>query len=299
MMKRHAFTMVELIFVIVIIGILSKFGVEFLRQAYDNFIATKVNNELQAKSQYAVEFIAKRLQYRVKDSIIARKDDNSFVALANASTTDYTILEWVGTDIENLRGNTTPNWSGIIDLDASSANTLVSPDTNTTALNSIISILSDGTAGINDAALYFIGSNNDVLTGYGWSHPAASFTTQQNVAMHPIQSPAGGQITEFESSIGGVTFSGVDLYEYYQLAWSAYAVRLEDGDADGNADDLVFYYNYRPWQGDRYLDGNSTLLMQDVNTFQFMAIGSVVKLQICATNDLFEEYSLCKEKTIF
>jgi prepilin-type N-terminal cleavage/methylation domain-containing protein len=298
MKKRYAFTMVELIFVIVVIGILSKFGVEFLRQAYDNFIATKVNNELQAKSQFALEFIAKRLQYRIKDSIIARKDDNTFTALASASTTDYTILEWVGTDIENLRGNTTPNWSGIIDIDASSANLLVSPDTNTTALNSMISILSNGTAGIDDAALYFIGSNNDVSTAYGWTYPAATFTAQQGMAMHPIQRPAGGAITQFESSIG-VNFGGVDLYEYYQLAWSAYAVRLEDGDGDGNADDLVFYYNYRPWAGKKYSDVNGTLLMQDVDTFQFMAIGSVVKIQICTTNDLLEEYSLCKEKTVF
>lgn len=296
MKKRHAFTMVELIFVIVIIGILSKFGVEFLRQAYDNFIATKVNNELQAKSQFALEFIAKRLQYRIKDSIIARKDNNTSTALASASTTDFTILEWIGTDIDNLRGNTTPNWSGIIDLNASSANLLVSPDTNTTALNNMISILSNGTAGIDDAALYFIGSNNDVLTAYGWD---GNLTTQQG-AMHPIQQDAaGGAITQFESSIGGVNFGGVDLYEYYQLAWSAYAVRLEDDDADGDTDDLVFYYNYRPWAGEKYSDVNRTLLMQDVDTFQFMAIGSVVKIQICTTNDLLEEYSLCKEKTVF
>ena len=68
---RNAFTMIELIFVIVIMGILGKFGTEFLIQTYNNFIFTKVNNTLQSNSAQTIEFIASRLQHRIKDSVIA------------------------------------------------------------------------------------------------------------------------------------------------------------------------------------------------------------------------------------
>ena len=51
---RNAFTMLELIFVIVIIGILSKFGVEFIAQSYKGFIVSNINNTLQSQSATAV-----------------------------------------------------------------------------------------------------------------------------------------------------------------------------------------------------------------------------------------------------
>ena len=66
MLKRNAFTMIELIFVIVIMGIIGKFGVEFLAQAYKSFIFSKINHELHSTSEQAVEIIAKRLENRIR-----------------------------------------------------------------------------------------------------------------------------------------------------------------------------------------------------------------------------------------
>jgi len=122
-MRSHkAFTMIELIFVIVIMGIIGKFGVEFLAQTYKNFIFSSVNNSLQSKSAMAVEFIATRLQYRIKDSLIARVNTGTnAVGIGSATGSTYTVLEWVAMDIDGYRGSTTPNWSGIADLDAGEA----------------------------------------------------------------------------------------------------------------------------------------------------------------------------------
>lgn len=290
MKLRNAFSMLELIFVIVIMGIIGKFGVEFLAQAYNNYIFTSVNNTLQANSEAAVEFIATRLQHRIKDSIIAKKSsDGSFVALGSASGESYTILEWVGADVDGFRGNselnsTVANWSGIVDLDLSSKTIIKSPETNTTKINSLITTLSDGGSSIADAALYFVGSNSDIQTGYGWNGTIAD----QNQTMHPID---GVNVDEFKSGNADTTFS--EMYEYYKLAWTAYAVVHS---ADGN---LTLYYDYQPWNGQTYLNGKSALIMQDVDTFQFMAVGSLVKIQVCVNSDLVEDYSLCKEKTIF
>ena len=97
----------------------------------------------------------------------------------------------------------------------------------------------------------------------------------------------------------------IKIFEYYKLAWSAYAVVLKNGN-------LTLHYNYQPWNGDTYLkkyggvtDTNTTLLMQNVDTFRFMAIGSIVKIQVCVFSDLLKNskedmgYSICKEKTIY
>ena len=292
MKTRSAFTMIELIFVIVIMGIIGKFGVEFLAQAYKSFIFSNVNNSLQSKSTSTVEFIATRLQHRIKDSLIARVNTlTGPVGIGSASGNTYTVLEWVSMDIDGYRGTATPNWSGIADLDPGQAlGLIVSPGTETNTTDALINILSYTTKGVNDAALYFIGSNSDVATGYGWS----GVLGDQTGAMHPINST--GAITQFTPVPGN--FTGIDIYEYYKLAWTAYAVVNRDVDGDGD-DDLVFYYDYQPWNGDTLANARQAVLMNDVATFQFTAIGSIIKIQVCANSDLVEDYSLCKEKTVF
>lgn len=285
-MRRAAFTLLELIFVIVIIGVLSKYGIEFLSQAYKNYIFSNINAALQSQSAAAVETIASRLQYRIKDSVIARESGGGFNALAGYSAGTATILEWIGTDIDGLRGNSMPLWSGVIDLDLSNATMLKSPETNTTAIDNFIDTLSDGGSGINNAAIYFIGSDSDI-NRYGWN---GILTDHNTSVMHRIN--AGTNIDEFVSGIG-VDFNSTDIYEYYQLAWSAYAVVHSN---DGN---LTLYYDYQPWEGESYTNGKSALIMENVETFRFKSIGSIIKIQVCVNSTLMEDYSLCKEKTIF
>lgn len=297
-MKKHsAFTMIELVFVIVIMGILGKFGVEFLFQAYNSFIFSKINNELQTNSAVSLEFIASRLQYRIKDSTIGREDDNTTFASVNDLNTSkqYTALEWIAMDIDGYRSSATPNWSAIIDLDNTSADKdhLISPGTDTDEVSSLINILSYGNSDINDSAIYFIGSNSDI-NGYGWN---GTQITDQTKVMHPIKSDSSNSTILMPR---GGDFSGIDVYEYYQLAWTANAVRIENIDNNDNTFRLEYYWDYRPWEGETYLDGNHSTIMEDISTFRFTATGSIIKIQVCAKTSLTEEkYSLCKEKTVF
>jgi len=289
--KRTAFSMIELVFVIVIIAIIGKFGVSFLFQAYNSFIGSKVNNELQAESESAIEFSASRLQYRIKDSVVIRRDinDSNVTAIADANDSNYTVIEWVGTDSDGFRGEKLPNWSGIIDIDLSDKDNLYSPETNTTKENNLIQALSNNKSDINKSAIYFLGSDSDIHTGYGWEGEI----TDQNRTMHPIKSDTN--ISIFAPATGHFH----DVGEQYKLAWSAYALSLEDYNTTTKMGNLYFYYNFRPWHGKQAKDGNRTLLMQNVSTFQFAAVGSLLKLQICVKSMLKENYSLCKEKTIF
>ena len=302
MMKKikSAFTMLELVFVIVIIGLLSTFGVEFMVQSYQSYIFSNINNRLQNESATAIEFIAKRLSHRIKDSVIARDlSAGNFVGIQNVSPTgNYTVLEWVGSNIDGFRGtiNSTPispDWSGIIDLDADIGftNRLTSPETNTTAINAMIKNLSYNNSDINDSALYFVGSNSDIFTDYGWSGTNNAYLQDQNGSMHPIKND-----TDISVFLPPTTdFSGVDVYEYYKHTWTAYAI------VHSNDNNLTLYYDYQPWNGDTYTDASQTaLIMQNVTTFKYKAIGSIIKIQLCVASELAkEEYAICKEKTIY
>jgi type II secretory pathway pseudopilin PulG len=294
MIRRFGFTMLELVFVIVVMGIIGKFGVEFLAQAYKSFIFSSVNHNLQSSSEMAVETIAAKLQFRIKDSVIARKSDDSFTAIGSASGDSYKLLEWVGSDIDNFRGDTSPNWSAIIDISQTIADgtNLISPASDTSAMDNLIKKLSNNSTGIDNAAIYFVGSDSSI-DKYGWEIPATAFTDQSKV-MHPIKSVAGDS-SAFAPTVG--TFSGVDIYEYYQLAWTAYAVGITD--YASNSGTLMLYYNYKPWEGETYKDGSSSIIMENVSTFRFKSVGSVIKIQVCTKDDLVEDYSLCKEKTIY
>jgi hypothetical protein len=313
MFKRTAFTMIELIFAIVVMGIIGKFGVEFLTQAYRSYIFANINNELQSNSETAVEIIAAHLQHRIKDSVIARTGvpPAAPVAIGSADGSNYIVLEWVGSDYEGFLGNcdtnTTPylpNWSGIIDLDNALANatTLVSPGTNTADTNDMIQNLSYANSDINNSALFFLGANSSPETDYGWDGNLTNINNQ-TAALHPINSNSNSN--QFVPAVG--SFSGIDIYEYYKLAWSAYAVVYEAG--TNNKGTLKLYWNYQPWkdrngdgEGDQFNDApnvQSAIIMENVSTFRFMAVGDILKIQVCTKSDLVEEYSLCKEKTIF
>ncbi len=292
---RKAFTMLELIFVIVIMGIIGKFGTEFVARAYESFIYSKINNDLQAKSASAVEFIAKRLEHRIKDSTISRNTtppgSYGFVHDLGLPDPDATVLEWIATDIDSFRGTTRPSWSAIIDLTSTNANRIISTSSELNTTNAQISILSNATAGINNSAIYFIGSGT--ITN-PWGYDGAIL--DQNHALHPIQ--LGVNIDEIRPRFSN--FAG-DIYEYYKLAWTAYAIELGDYDDVLKIGNLYLYYNYRPWNGETYLaNGTKVLLAEGINTFRYRSAGSLIKIQVCAKSDLTgEEHALCKEKTVY
>jgi prepilin-type N-terminal cleavage/methylation domain-containing protein len=292
-MLRKGFTMLELIFVIVILGILSKFGVDLLAKIYENYVFSGVQNRLQSESEMAVRQIANRLQYRIKDSVIARGGvGGTIYPIGNTAIPGTTVLEWIGIDIDGWRGsstNTDPLWSGFIDLDSSSAAALATPGTSSIP---------------TDSAIFFIGSNVDLGSNFGWGGEI----TTQNASMHRVTLDTTTTPLTFNSSLTtppNDTFTGVDVYEYYQLARSAFAVSHEDTDGNGIPDALFLYHDYQPWSGDDIAtatERTKTLLMENVETFKFRSGGDTIQVQVCVTdNDITGEgaYAICKEKTIF
>jgi prepilin-type N-terminal cleavage/methylation domain-containing protein len=308
---RNAFTMLELVFVIIIMGIVGTIGVEIFRNAYDAYMSSAVNQKLQSETELALKQIANRLQYRFKDSVIGRIDAANFDGLSSVNVDlNYTAIEWVGYDIDGWLGDETstlPTWSGFIDVDDPSAsiNRLISPETNTTGrVDDVIKDLaaSGSTTDIFNSAIFFTGANTNIQTGYGWD--SGELTEQNGSAAHRV-SPSVGNPTYLIPTVDD--FDDIDIYEQYKLAWTAYALALE-------GKKLFLYYDYQPWEGEEYNEtginnvnvaDRKRLLVDNVSTFKFQAIGDILRVQLCVDNNATgnvpaqEYYSLCKEKVIF
>lgn len=317
---RRGFTLLELIIVIVILGIVAKFGVELLIRAYDYYIQSLAEHRYQTQSEVAVEQIANRLQYRLPGSEIVRQSNTAnfqttgFTTLA--STVDdgssITVLEWVGVDADGWRGDENsplPTWSGFIDVEGTIANPvntlLVTRGSDMTRVDNVIQSLSPSRASAtwngNGLGLFFIqDSNFNVMNGFGWDGVAP--IADQNRTVHPVNRNTADN--NFTAAVGN--FQGQKIYEFYKLSWTAYA--LEHDTTDPLHRVIRLYYDYRPWNGDTYRqrrDGStppSVVLMDNVDTFRYLSIGDAIKVQVCVRDvNLFTTgaFSICKEKTVF
>ena len=188
---RRGFTLIEMVFVIVIMGILSKFGAELIHKIYENYVYSNTLNRLQGRAELAIEQVAARLKYRIKDTTIAR--NGAAVLQLGDIGGGATTIEWIGFDIDGWRGTGTPLWSGLVDLN--------DPATTNTSL------VSPGSLGAGAGAVFFIGSDVDANDLASW-----------RAIMIPATSNAG--------TLTGA-FAGHDVFEFYQFATSAYQISQE------------------------------------------------------------------------
>jgi len=218
--------MLELVFVIVILGIVASLGSEMIAKVYQSYILQRAEHRASLKTELAATQIANRLRYAIPGTVIRRIVINGTTEGINDpmildSTGDtYTVLQWVAYDGDSFEAitsdsNRKPGWSGFCDVDVSTKNNILSPGSNFTLANTIIANLSATTKTVADAALYF---------------PYDSIE-------HNISSAAGENIAlEADAST---------IVEHYKLAWTSYALVVEDDDGDGKKD-LNLYYNFAP-----------------------------------------------------
>jgi len=317
---KKGFTFLELLFVIIVMGLLANFGTNILVTTYENYSLSTTNNKILTNVELTLKQISNRLQYRIKDSVIARGAVNGAFTSLSSAPANSRVLEWVGYDIDGWLGtatNTNPTWSGFIDVndpgaiasqsDINSSNSyLESPGSNTANIFATIAALDNG--GAAAPAIFFSGANTDV-TQYGWGGAIGT----QNQAAHEI---TGTLSSSTQLATGNAaSFTGVDIYENYKLAWTAYSISLEDFNGDGATyrsgplagtviNDLVLYYDYQPWAGGTAPGGvRRQLLLQNVDTFDFQQQGEVININICVNQDDVlgandGGYSVCEEIAI-
>lgn len=130
-MKR-GFTLIELVFVIVVLGIISMFGADLYTKIYKSYVHVRAVNQLEARTQNAMMLITNRLEDRIKSSTIGRElSSNEFVPISDLTDPKYDILEWIGQSVETRNINQrTPGWSGFMSMSQLRDTTWVGDTTN-------------------------------------------------------------------------------------------------------------------------------------------------------------------------
>ena len=278
-MKR-AFTFLELIIVIVILGIIAMMSFNAMMNIYSNYFQTRMVNELETQTEIALEQISKRLEHRIKPSVIARKPSGGFLPLNDSRV--------------NLN-------SGYVDLANSSPTTgLISPGSN--FATEVIETIKDLTCK-DDASgcVDFENKNGGVVAIFSdvYYDVQNSFGYKDNLNLDIAK--VGVKSTDGDTlEISG--FANKQISEQYHLAYTANAIVPEQSadpkDTANGVFDLNLYYDYRPWMGQGYKNGEKATLAKNVTRFVFIEKNGVIVLKLCmrAKNS---EITICKSKAVY
>ena len=322
-MKR-AFTLLELVVVIVVLGIIAMMSFNAIMNIYSNYFQTRTVNELETQTEIALEQISKRLEHRIKPSVIARKPSGEFLALNDSGVNlvaEYEILEFIPyayeifNDVISLdandhvieQGGKAGRYSGYADLAKSSPATgLISPGSNfTTGVVETIKDLTcrgetrdatcvDFTKKDGGVVAIFSDVYYNVQSSFGYSN--GTVPVSLDIAKVGVKSTDGNTL-----EISG--FGGKQISEQYHLAYTANAIVPEQSadpkDAANGVFDLNLYYDYRPWMGEKYKpNGEKAILAKNVTRFVFTEKNGVIVLKLCmrAKNS---EITICKSKAVY
>ena len=306
-MKR-AFTLLELIIVIVILGIIAMMSFNAMMNIYSNYFQTRTVNELETQTEIALEQISKRLEHRIKPSVIARKPSGGFLPLNDSRVnlnSGYEILEFIPYAYEIFNdvpsGNKAGRYSGYADLTKSSPATgLISPGSNFST--EVVETIKDLTCKENasgcvdfkdkDGGVVAIFSDvyYDVQNSFGYKG-----ILNLDIAKVGVKSIDGDTL-----EISG--FANKQISEQYHLAYTANAIVPEQSadpkDTANGVFDLNLYYDYRPWMGQGYKNGEKATLAKNVTRFVFIEKNGVIVLKLCmrAKNS---EITICKSKAVY
>ena len=303
---KKAFSLIEVIFVLVILGIVASISSQIIVQVYESYIVQNALYRTTTKTELAANQIVNRLTYSIMGTTIAKKPNATYtpstmgtnwVMLEDIDSSihqDLIALEWIGYDNDSFSARTTPYWSGVANYETASKNSFVTPGSQLSKVDTIIKNLSNTkislTSSINPAVLFM---NSD-----DYNVQCMGLIDETNTScIFPVAKTIGTE--------DNLTFRGDKpkiVTERYKLAWSAYAlIPIDEAPIGDGLYNLYLYYNYQPWNHENYKDdGIKKLLLTNVSVFKFTENGGVIQFKLCATENIGADYNIssCKEKAI-
>ncbi len=278
--SQRAFTMLELILVITVLGIVASVGASIITQVYENYIVQRAQYRSNIKTELALNEIANRLRYAIPATVGIRQTDlnSSFESIITTLKENVKVLQWVGYDGDSFEAigasSRKPGWSGFCDLNQTlnaGGTKIITPGSSLSLANSIIKNLSPSGKQLKDAVLYF---------------------ADYNGSSHDIASGSGERIT-----LDTALTSGAIISERYKLAWSSYALYV---DPQG---DLYLYYDFDPHARAAITGAHRSLLLRHVTNFRFKYSGGAFRIKICKKERIGADTNAtihsCKEKVVF
>ena len=336
---KKAFTLLELIVVLVIMGILATIATEILIKVYKNYAFTKATNNLVYKTDLILNTLASKLETRISNSVIAAECNatnngcaegnvTSFISISDLNESNawrYPVIEWINKDIYSKRGEwnssasrVIPGWAEFVDLNKTVINNPNGGDYNITISYSDINITSD------------------ILTAYfnSWgidlnpSDPYDVFEKKYGVLIFS-GADGRGDFIDINESYGWYKTPAKNVYKIVpnpniideirvvEINQSNQATVYEgffisDGAMaivpiyNNNTNDynLTLRFNYFPWNDQNFTEGNTSLIGTNITQFKFKEQNGLLRLYICIQNPEIEvgpneKLTICKERIVF
>lgn len=306
--KSPGFTMIELLFVIVIMGIIGTISLEAIRQYYEGIYRSQVYTQRVNEADQILKQLSKYFENAIEYSIVNMDEDAADGALAGVCegdpesevenvAHDYTVA-FVGVDVDSLRTSGMPGWSEkATNPSAFDGSSITMNDANLSAANAVISALYP-TSNLQNSAIYnhqgYVDSCNDFFALNG----NAYFTITGPLVGNTLPLAHTGTVDTTDSSKAA---------SKKYLLRTGYAFRVLD------TGEFVMFSNFRPWQGELYTTGKRSRLGENVasfyadfnNTNSYNARGSVWRLKVCmrgldsnlSTNDIASQ-AICRERRV-
>jgi len=301
--SRSAFTLVEIIFVIVVLGIVASLGAEMIANAYKSYLYQHATEKVLGKTELAAQQIVNLLAQRVPGTTLARNpndlNDTLYVReYTVAGDTNHSVLEWIGAEEESFSAKAKPGWSGFADVDSSNATTVITPGSD---LSFAWSVMGNLYPGMGNPAIFF--RNQMYSRNLPYDAKSCMGLVDSNTTCISSVSDINGTAMSFVSPADTRPYKRIA--EHYKLAASAFALCPKD---NGNGTfDLILYYDYQPWEGER-LSGTAcnygtikhATLITNVTVFKFAEAGNTFRFKLCAQENLGEDCNItsCKERAI-
>jgi len=319
---RKAFTMLELIMVMVILGIVASISASAIANVYGTYISQRAIHDASIKTELAVNQLANRLTYRMRDTLLARKPGSLGTVAGTdffparsvpvAKRNKFNALEWISYDNDTFSNTQIPGWSGYCDLNASTFSNLSTPGSTPSTLlqpthygawwKTALRFMTNNyaetpiqTFSYNESCLY-----SNFFTPPGCMFPSIKYSNNILFYGGGLRRNPFGSNPPAPNRLGG----NLVYNEFYQLARSAFAVvPVPSTPKKINGIpvfDLVLYWGYQPWWGDDYTKGKSSTLIKNVSVFRFKKETSAIRIKICSVEQIgkTEQISICKEKAI-
>jgi len=315
---KKAFSLIELVFVIVILGVVASISSQIIVQVYENYITQNAIYKVSTKTEIVANQIVNRLTYAIEESAVIKTNTFDFNSSSHTNlgidwkkmnnindTDNFAIIEWIGYDNDSFSAGAIPYWSGVANYNISNTLSLVSPGSNFNKANIIISNLSNQKVDLSglkkSPAIIFPYVDKPEPNNYKHNYPYGS---------EEYPPKCMGLIDDNTSCIFKVKINTQNILDFiadkpkviaerYKLVWSAYA--LVPVKKSNGLYDLYLYYNYQPWENENFKDnGSKSLLLTNMSVFKFTQNGGSIQFKICATENIGADYNIstCKEKVI-
>lgn len=304
---KKAFTLIELIFVIVLLSIISMFGADLYVKIYNSYTNNRATSDLEGETERTLNIITSLLRDRVKKTVIGRATDNGehpdgdFVYLDQVQE-EHDVLEWIGKSTETQYIGSTKGllgWSGFdIKMAVPSGDFVIkSPGSS---LENADDILTSLNAGTKSFGIIF---NDDIIINtdsFGYDHTTYNHTNIGTVSI----------IDNDTMQISGLASRNKNRYFLVHTAYAIVPV-LDNNAADvsvggikSNTYNLLLYYDFQPWEKEKYENGKSVVLAKNVTMFRFTFDNNSVAVKLCMrdNNRNFDaeklDFIVCKSQVV-